>query len=77
MNLELYQYISNKISPNIGAGFIIIQIVLCWFISSNLITTEHFKIDDFQLPKKEVNFYLIAGHVFDLNSKFKIKTRYF
>jgi type IX secretion system PorP/SprF family membrane protein len=66
--------INNKISPNIGAGvYYHTDRFYAGLSAPNLITTEHFKNDDFSVAEERVNFYLIAGHVFDLNPNLKLK----
>lgn len=70
-NLQDY---SNKFTPNIGAG-------LYWHSSKaylglsvpNFIETNRYDDNDIAIYKEKINYYLIAGYVFDLNYNLKFK----
>jgi type IX secretion system PorP/SprF family membrane protein len=71
--------IDNKFSPNIGAGiYYYSQKSYIGLSVPNFLETEHF---DGMAPnsaasftaRERMNFYLIAGHVFDLNADLKFK----
>ena len=73
--------IENKFSPNVGVGMYYHTNKFYLGLSApNLLKTEHF--DNTQggdansvqfLSKERLNFYMITGYVFDLNSNFKFK----
>jgi type IX secretion system PorP/SprF family membrane protein len=64
----LFQDLDNKFSPNIGAG-------LYWhsdkayvgFSVPNFIETSRYDDNDFAIYRNKINYYLIAGYVFDLD----------
>ena len=64
----------SKFSPNIGAG-------VYWhsdktyigFSIPNFIQTNRYDDNEVAIFKERINYYLIAGHVFDLNSSIKFK----
>jgi type IX secretion system PorP/SprF family membrane protein len=72
--------IQNKFSPNFGLGvYYHTNKFYAGLSAPNLLETEHFDRSgndansiDF-LAKERINFYLITGYVFDLNSNFKFK----
>lgn len=72
--------IENRFSPNVGLGIYYHTSKFYAGLSApNLLQTEHF--DNSQtaansvqfLSRERINFYLITGYVFDLNSNFKFK----
>ncbi|SDY04268.1 type IX secretion system membrane protein, PorP/SprF family [Lutibacter oricola] len=71
--------INNKFSPNVGVGFYLFSDKSYIGLSApNLFKTKHF--DKYAnvgansiIAQERVNYYLIAGHVFDLNSNVKFK----
>jgi len=71
--------IDNKFSPNIGVGFYLHSDNSYLGISApNLIETEHFdksaaSSSTRHVATEKINYYLIAGHVFDLNPNLKLK----
>jgi type IX secretion system PorP/SprF family membrane protein len=71
--------IDNKFSPNIGIGFYLHSDNSYFGISApNLIETEHFdksatSSSTSHVASEKINYYLIAGHVFDLNPNLKLK----
>lgn len=71
--------IDNKFSPNIGVGFYLHSDKSYIGISApNLIKTEHFEESansdsTSRIATERINYYLIAGHVFDLNPSLKLK----
>lgn len=72
--------IENKFSPNFGLGvYYHTDRFYAGLSAPNLLETEHFDKSgtdsnaiDF-LSRERINFYLITGYVFDLNSNFKFK----
>ncbi|MFV8328455.1 type IX secretion system membrane protein PorP/SprF [Flavobacterium sp. ZS1P14] len=64
----------NKFSPNIGAG-------VYWhsnkayvgFSVPNFIQTNRYDDNEVAIFKEQINYYLIAGYVFDLNNYIKFK----
>lgn len=76
----LQQDIDNKFSPNIGAGIYYHNNRSYLGLSApNLLETRHFDEsnssgDDVSfIARERINFYLIGGHIFDLNDKLKLK----
>jgi len=70
--------IDNKFSPNIGVGFYLHSDNSYIGISApNLIETEHFDKSatstTSHIATEKINYYLIAGYVFDLNPNLKLK----
>jgi len=71
--------IDNKFSPNIGVGFYLHSDNSYIGISApNLIETEHFdksanSSSASQIAREKINYYLIAGYVFDLSPSLKLK----
>ncbi|NHM08388.1 type IX secretion system membrane protein PorP/SprF, partial [Flavobacterium sp. CYK-4] len=64
----------NKFSPNVGAG-------IYWHSDKsyvgvsvpNFIQTNRYDSDNVAIFKERINYYLIAGYVFDLNPNIKFK----
>ncbi|MHA7057937.1 PorP/SprF family type IX secretion system membrane protein [Aquimarina sp. M1] len=74
--------IDNKFSPNVGIGFYYHTDKFYAGLSApNLLETDHFdegaEIDDNGnssfIAEERINYYLIAGHVFDLSDSVKFK----
>lgn len=71
--------IDNKFSPNIGVGFYLHSDNSYIGISApNLIETQHFDREEMsssnsRIATEKINYYLIAGYVFDLNPNLKLK----
>jgi len=69
-----FQNLNNRITPNIGAG-------VYWHSDKaylglsipNFIETNRFNDDDTAIFKDKINYYLMAGYVFDLNYYIKFK----
>ncbi|MEG0762112.1 type IX secretion system membrane protein PorP/SprF [Flavobacterium sp. FlaQc-28] len=69
-----FQDLNNKFSPNIGAG-------VYWhsdkayvgFSIPNFIETNRYDDNDVAIFKDKINYYLMAGYVFDLNYYLKFK----
>jgi type IX secretion system PorP/SprF family membrane protein len=73
-----FQNLNNQFSPNFGAGL--------YFHSNksyiglsvpNLIESTHYSNNDLSIFKERINYYFIAGHVFDLNESIKFKPSLF
>jgi type IX secretion system PorP/SprF family membrane protein len=70
---SLHDY-SNKFTPNVGAG-------IYWhsdhsyigFSIPNFIETNRYDDNEVAIFKEKINYYLIAGYVFDLNYDLKFK----
>ncbi|MFV5690372.1 type IX secretion system membrane protein PorP/SprF [Flavobacterium sp. ZT3R25] len=70
---SLHDY-NNKFSPNIGAG-------IYWhsnkayvgFSVPNFIETNRYDDNEVAIFREQINYYLIAGYVFDLNNYIKFK----
>jgi type IX secretion system PorP/SprF family membrane protein len=70
--------IDNKFSPNVGVGIYFHSSETYIGLSApNLLETKHFDRaasgSSSHLAKESINYYLIAGHVFDLSSNVKFK----
>jgi type IX secretion system PorP/SprF family membrane protein len=64
----------NKFSPNIGAGiYLHSDKSYVGFSIPNFLQTNRYNDDNVAIFKERINYYLIAGHVFDLNPNIKFK----
>ena len=64
----------NKFSPNVGAGVYLHSDKSYIGVSvPNFIQTNRYDSDNVAIFKERINYYFIAGHVFDLNPNIKIK----
>lgn len=69
-----FQSLNSEFSPNIGAG-------VYWHSDKayiglsvpNFIETNHYDADEVAIVREKINYYLIAGYVFDLNPSIKFK----
>ena len=65
---------SNKFTPNIGAGvYLHSDKAYVGFSVPNFIETNRYDDNDVAIFKEKINYYLIAGYVFDLTSDIKFK----
>jgi len=67
--------IKNKFSPNVGIG-LYYHSANKWYLGAsapNLLETQHFDANALSVAKERINYYLIGGYVFDLNSDLKFK----
>jgi type IX secretion system PorP/SprF family membrane protein len=65
---------NNKFSPNIGAGIYLHSDKAYVGLSvPNFIETNRYDANDVKIFKEKINYYLIAGYVFDLSSYVKFK----
>jgi type IX secretion system PorP/SprF family membrane protein len=68
------QNFNNKFSPNIGAGMYLHSDKAYIGISvPNFIESNRYDDNEVKIFKEKLNFYLITGYVFDLNSSIKFK----
>lgn len=66
--------IDNKFSPNIGVGFYLHSDKSYLGISApSLLETKHFQNNSSSVAYERIHYYMIAGHVFDLNENIKFK----
>lgn len=64
----------SKFSPNIGAGIYLHSDKAYVGISvPNFIETNRYNDNEVAIFKEKINYYLIAGYVFDINSNLKFK----
>jgi len=64
----------SKFSPNVGTGIYLHSDKTYFGISvPNFIQTNRYDSDNVAIFKERVNYYFIAGHVFDLSSNIKFK----
>ncbi len=67
--------IQNKFSPNFGAG-VYYRNADTWYLGlsvPNLLETNHFDEGSLSEATEEINFYLMGGYVFDINTDLKLK----
>ncbi len=70
----LEQDIDNKFSPNFGAGIYYHTNKFYAGLSvPRFLQTSHFEESSLSTAREQMNFYLITGYVFDLNSNVKFK----
>jgi type IX secretion system PorP/SprF family membrane protein len=68
------QNIENKFSPNIGAGLYLHSDKAYVGISiPNFIESDRYDDNEIAIFKEKINYYLIGGYVFDINSVLKFK----
>jgi type IX secretion system PorP/SprF family membrane protein len=64
----------SKFSPNVGTGIYLHSDKTYFGISvPNFIQTNRYDSDNVAIFKERINYYFIAGHVFDLSSNIKFK----
>jgi type IX secretion system PorP/SprF family membrane protein len=64
----------NKFSPNIGAGlYLHSDKAYIGFSVPNFIETNRYDDNEVAIFKEKINYYLIAGYVFDFNNSVKFK----
>ena len=69
-NLQNY----NKFTPNIGAGvYLHSNKGYVGFSVPNFIESQHYNDNEVAINKKKINYYLIAGYVFDMSDAVKFK----
>ena len=71
---NLQQNIDNRFSPNIGAG--VYYHTDKYYVGLSVprfLETNHFEESSLSTAKEQMNFYLIAGYVWDLNPSLKFK----
>ncbi|PWA05135.1 PorP/SprF family type IX secretion system membrane protein [Flavobacterium laiguense] len=69
-----FQNIDNEFSPNIGAGlYLHSHKAYLGFSIPNFIETNAYDDNEVRVYKEKINYYLIGGYVFDLNSSIKFK----
>jgi type IX secretion system PorP/SprF family membrane protein len=70
---SLHDY-NNKFSPNIGAGvYLHSNKAYVGFSVPNFIESNRYDDNEVAIFKEKINYYLIAGYVFDLNNSIKFK----
>lgn len=70
---SLHDY-SNKFTPNIGAGvYLHSDKSYVGFSVPNFIETNRYDDNEIAIFKEKINYYLIAGYVFDLTNDIKFK----
>ena len=70
---SLHDY-NNKFSPNIGAGlYLHSSKAYVGFSVPNFIESNRYDSNEVAINKEKINYYLIGGYVFDLNSYIKFK----
>ncbi|WP_220760471.1 type IX secretion system membrane protein PorP/SprF [Flavobacterium sp. UMI-01] len=64
----------SKFNPNLGAGvYLHSDKAYVGFSIPNFIETNRYDDNEVALSKEKINYYLIAGYVFDLNNTIKFK----
>lgn len=70
INLQNY----NKFTPNIGAGFYLHSNKgYLGFSVPNFIESQYYNDNEVAINKKKINYYLIAGYVFNMSDAVKFK----
>lgn len=70
---SLHDY-NNKFSPNIGVGlYLHSNKAYVGFSVPNFIESNRYDSNEVAINKEKINYYLIGGYVFDLNSYIKFK----
>ena len=65
---------NNKFTPNIGAGvYLHSDKAYIGFSVPNFIESKRYDDNEVAIFKEKINYYLIAGYVFDLNNSIKFK----
>ncbi|EAQ99864.1 hypothetical protein FB2170_16121 [Maribacter sp. HTCC2170] len=73
-DVTLQQDIDNKFSPNFGAGvYYHTNKFYAGLSVPRFLQTSHFDESSISTAKEQMNFYLITGYVFDLNTNLKFK----
>ncbi|TDE05730.1 PorP/SprF family type IX secretion system membrane protein [Flavobacterium sandaracinum] len=68
------QNVENKFSPNIGAGlYLHSDKAYVGFSIPNFIESNRYDANEIAIFKEKINYYLIGGYVFDINSTLKFK----
>ncbi|RTZ02017.1 type IX secretion system membrane protein PorP/SprF [Flavobacterium sp. GSP6] len=68
------QNIDNKFSPNIGTGvYLHSDKAYVGFSIPNFIESDRYDNNEVAIFKEKINYYLIAGYIFDLNRTIKFK----
>jgi type IX secretion system PorP/SprF family membrane protein len=68
------QNINSEFNPNVGAGIYLHSNKAYLGVSvPNFIETKRYNDNEIAVFKEKINYYLIAGYVFDLNSTLKFK----
>lgn len=66
--------ISNRFSPNIGAGvYFHSENAYLGLSVPNFLETDHFDDNQYATAKEKMHYYFIGGYVFDLNPNLKFK----
>ncbi len=73
-DVTLAQDIDNKFSPNFGAGvYYHTNKFYAGLSVPRFLQTSHFEESSLSVAQELINFYLITGYVFDLNTNLKFK----
>jgi type IX secretion system PorP/SprF family membrane protein len=73
-DVTLAQDIDNKFSPNFGAGvYYHTDKFYAGLSVPRFLQTSHFDESSISTAKEQMNFYLITGYVFDVNTNLKFK----
>ncbi|ADV49681.1 putative membrane protein [Cellulophaga algicola DSM 14237] len=71
---SLQQDISNRLSPNVGAGvYYHTDKFYAGLSVPRILETSHFDESSLSTAKEQMNFYFITGYVWDLNPNLKFK----
>jgi type IX secretion system PorP/SprF family membrane protein len=69
-----FQNMDNKFSPNIGAGlYLHSDKAYVGFSIPNFIESKRYDANEVAIFKEKINYYFIAGYVFDLDESIKFK----
>lgn len=71
---DLYLQSFNEFSPNIGAGvYFHSDKLYIGFSAPNLLETKHYDDNEVAIIVDQINYYFMAGYVFDLSESVKFK----
>lgn len=69
-----FQNLDSEFTPNVGAGIYLFSDNTYFGVSvPNLFETKHFDDNSVAITREKMHYYVIGGHVFDINSSLKFK----
>jgi type IX secretion system PorP/SprF family membrane protein len=69
-----FQNLKSNFTPNIGAGLYLFSEKNYFGISvPNVFETKHYNDNSVAITKEKMHYYIIGGHVFDINENIKFK----
>lgn len=69
-----FQNLNNQFTPNVGAGVYLFSENTYFGVSvPNLFETKHYDDNDIAITRERMHYYVIGGHVFEINPNLKFK----